>query len=133
MFIINQKIRDIDTNEPLIGATVILVDANGQPLLVNGYQVGRISNDQGAFVLPVVPENAFIKVSYIGYNTIIHPADDYRNDDVYLKVKETPATLFDTIIKAKYTPKKNKWWVIPALITSFILTVGIMYLIFKKR
>lgn len=133
MFIINQKIRDIDTQQPLIGATVLLVDSNGQPLLVNGYQVGRVSNDQGAFVLPVVPEDAFIKVSYIGYNPIIHPADDYRNDDIYLKAKEISATSTDTVIKAKYQPKKKKWWLIPVLVACGLLLIGATYYLTTKK
>lgn len=132
MFIIQSKIYDIDTKEILIGATALLTDASGKPLLSNGYQVGRTADINGKINLPVNDETAHIKVSYLGYETIIHPADDYRNDDIYLKQKQTDAAGGkEIIVKAKRilgqqnkpTPKKINWikWIVIGLGGVFVL------------
>lgn len=88
MFIINTYIKDIETLEPLPMANVVVSESNGSAMVVNGISpIARKSDINGKIIIPIAVETAHIKVSYVGYETIVHPADDYRNDTIFLKRK----------------------------------------------
>lgn len=135
MYIINSQIKDIDTGEQLPGATVQLTDSTGKPILVNGHAIGRIADANGRIIIPVIPIGAYIKVSYMGYITLIHPAEDYKNDDIYLK--KTSKNLNEVVVTAKKNtppttiiPKKTPWLFIAG--ASLVLLAIIIYFIPKK-
>ena len=55
-------VKDKDTGEPLIGANII----------IEGSQIGAATNADGYFVILNVPPGTYsLKVSYIGYATLI--------------------------------------------------------------
>lgn len=112
MFIINTTIRDIDTSELLPKASVVITDRQGNHVKVNGYSIGRLSDLDGNIIIPIANEDAYITVSYVGYQSITHPADDYRNDIIYLKRKTN--TTKEVIIKAKrIQPKATEYKPVP--------------------
>lgn len=147
MFIIKSRILDINSQEPLSFASAVLTDKSGKPLPINGQIIGNKANDAGELTLPVANEDAFIKVSYVGYQTIVHPADDYRNDDIYLAPKANAATGKDIIIKEKRIypgsrtrPTANKpkpaekWpkWLTWVLVGTGILIVTVVGILITK-
>jgi hypothetical protein len=106
MFTINTYIRDIDSNEALPFASVVITDSKGKAMPINGVPVvGRKSDENGKLIIPIAIETAYITVSYVGYQSITHPADDYRDDTIYLKKKST--NVFgsgkDFVVKEKKT------------------------------
>lgn len=147
MFTINTYIRDIDTNEALPFASVVVTDSKGKAMPVNGVVVGRKTDEEGRLIIPIAIETAFITVSYVGYQTITHPADDYRNDTIYLAKKASNlfTTGKDIIVKAKRIykqaapskkatapAKKIAWYVYASVAAGVILTGIIIYKIVKK-
>lgn len=121
MFIINQHIKDIDTNEGLPFASVVLVDNTGVTLVVNGVSpIARKSDANGKIIIPIAIETAYIKVSYVGYETIIHPADDYRNDTIYLKKKNN--TLGNVTVTA---PKDKNYYSLDPKTSPFYIPKAI--------
>lgn len=58
----NGKILDIETKEPIVGATI---------QLLSNLQIGTTSNNEGKFNLAINSANDSLKISYIGYTTII--------------------------------------------------------------
>lgn len=131
MFIIQQKVIGYPDSEPLVGATVMLTDSSGKPLLINGNIIGRKADVNGNIILPVSDESAFIKATYVGYAPLIRPADDYRNDSIELY----PGTsnLKEVIIKAKRIKLNKKKWLPLIIIGSILLVVGITIYILKRR
>lgn len=86
--ILNTKVVDAETNEPLIGANIVITDKNGIAIPINGVAiVGRKTDTNGKFILPIAVKNGYIKVSYVGYQELIEPAIKYRNKNVQLKLK----------------------------------------------
>ena len=141
-FVLKTTVKDMDTLETLPGATVFISDANGKAVPVNGVaSVGRKTDANGYFILPIAHDDAYITISYVGYQTISHPADDYKNDVIYLKRKAQTAK--EVIVRAKrmkptagptITYKKKKhtnWWLISAAIGVLVVTGIIIYKIFK--
>ncbi len=63
MMLINGIVRGSDIDDVLIGATIVIVDDNG-----NSTGMGCVTNADGKFSLNV-PRKQSIKVSYIGYKT----------------------------------------------------------------
>jgi len=55
---INGRVVD-EANEPIVGATVV----------IKGTQQGIISDAEGKFVLPSVPDNILLQISFVGYQT----------------------------------------------------------------
>jgi hypothetical protein len=148
MFIINTYIKDIDTGETLPGASVLISDKNGKSVPVNGVNpVGRAADADGKVIIPIANENDYITVSYVGYQTISHPADDYRNDIIYLKRKTNvtkEAVVTAKRIKPKQEekpkpvqhpkPKKKSRWLIIALMGATVLSAAyIIYTLTKKK
>jgi hypothetical protein len=88
MFTIKQYVRDFDTNEVLPFATVFVSDANGRPMTINGNPIiARKSDANGHIIIPIAIESAYITFSYIGYQSLCHPASWYINSDLILKKK----------------------------------------------
>lgn len=141
MFTINSTIYDFNTREALPYATAVITDSKGTPIEYNGLIKGAKANTDGVITLQVPDEDAYIKVSYVGYESLVHPADDYRNDDIYLSPKKQTASTKPIIIKAKRYPKKTTevktkptkksipTWLIVIMATLVVVVVGV--LIFK--
>lgn len=142
MIILNTYVKDIDTSEPLAGASVIMTDSQGKALPLNGVPiVGRKADMDGKFIFPIALDNAYITVSYVGYTPITHPADDYKNDIIYLKKKSNVYTGKEIFIKAKrYTKPNNRHnkptktkWVLFALLSAVVVVATITYFITKNK
>lgn len=119
MFTINTTIQDIDTKELLSFASVGLTDDKGKLLSINGNYITRKADIDGKLIIPVADEKAYITVSYVGYQSITHPADDYKNDIIYLKKKVASYGGKEIVVKAKkIKPKPVK--PVPGSITEKI-------------
>ncbi|MEZ5047476.1 MAG: carboxypeptidase-like regulatory domain-containing protein [Chitinophagaceae bacterium] len=132
MFQLSTYIQDIESKTPLEFATIQLTDSQGTPLLINGNVIGRKTNEDGYFTMPVTNEDAYIKVSYVGYETLIHPAQDYKDDIIYLTPKNK--ALSDVVIKGKKIiskAKKIKWWVWALLGLGCLILLSL--LAFKRK
>lgn len=83
-------IVDLETGEPLIGATI---------LNVNTLQ-GCVSNNFGYFNMPLPQKDVELKFSYVGYNSQILKVD--ANNDSLLQIRLIPGnTLAEIKVKAK--------------------------------
>jgi hypothetical protein len=147
MFIINTTIQDIDNGELLPFASVGMTDSKGKLLFINGTYVTRKSDINGKLIIPISDESAYITVSYVGYESITHPADDYRNDIIYLKKKAIKYGGKEIVIHAtKPKPKENvnrpkakpkekaktPWLLIAAIGAVAVITGIIIIFKFKK-
>jgi len=87
----NGNVIDAETNEPLIGANV----------LVKGSTTGTITDFDGNFEL-VVPDNSILEFSYVGYKTIEKAAANS------MKVAlESDATMLDEVVSLGYSAVKK--------------------------
>ncbi|WP_299088642.1 TonB-dependent receptor [uncultured Bacteroides sp.] len=84
-----------DTNEPLIGASILVV----------GTSTGVITDLDGNFSI-VVPSGATtLQISYVGYETMIVPIPD--NNTVNVKMKSDSQVLSDVVVIGYGTTRKS--------------------------
>lgn len=84
-----------DTNEPLIGASILVV----------GTSTGVITNLDGNFSI-VVPSGATtLQISYVGYETMTVPIPD--NNTVNVKMKSDSQVLSDVVVIGYGTTRKS--------------------------
>lgn len=109
MINLNTYVKDIHTQEPLPGASVIMTDRNGKAIPLNGVPIiGRKTDENGKLIMPIALDDGYITVSYVGYATITHPADDYRNDIIYLAPKALSPTKELVITGKRITTKPTQ-------------------------
>lgn len=98
---ISGKIVDIDNQRPLIGANILLEE----------YQMGDATNVDGEFTIDNIPVgNYTLKISYIGYQSIIIPdiiIKSNRTTFVNEELKETPVVGEPVIVRDNYFSDVN--------------------------
>lgn len=62
-------ILDEETDEPLIGASVIAIDTTGKKISRTIGVLGGATDSNGIVQIPNVPKNAMLEISYMGYAT----------------------------------------------------------------
>lgn len=88
------KVVDQKSHDSVIGASV----------LVAGTDIGTITDMNGQFTLPNVPRNGELKISYIGYKTLIVPVAGKSNFDIAL-VEESE--MLDEVVVVGYGVQKK--------------------------
>lgn len=91
---IKGKVVDQKSHDSVIGASV----------LVAGTDIGTITDMNGQFTLPNVPRNGELKISYIGYKTLIVPVAGKSNFDIAL-VEESE--MLDEVVVVGYGVQKK--------------------------
>lgn len=91
-FTINGTIRDAQTGEALIGATI---SVEGQAT------IGTVSNDYGFYSLSVPSQAKKILVRYVGYIESLSVIDSTRNQTLNVTLKGTEANLKEVEITAQ--------------------------------
>jgi len=81
---ITGKVKDADTGEPLIGATIIEL----------GTDNGVISDLNGNFTIMVKSPDAKLKISYVGYGDVVLSLDGKTNVEVSL----SPGTVLEDVV-----------------------------------
>lgn len=89
------SIKDSNTQEPLIGATI----------LVKGSTIGTISDFNGDFVIEVASTSDILEISYIGYDTQDFPLNGQTSINVLL---ETSKNDLDEIVVVGYGSQKKR-------------------------
>lgn len=144
--ILNTKVLDYETKEPLTGANITITDANGKAIPINGEPVvGRKADYDGAFTMPIIVPNAYITVSYVGYQSITEPATRYGNKNILLKSKSFSLNKKEIKVTAKRlktTPTKNPKppvppkkfpWLIVIIATASVAIAGVVIYHFTKK
>lgn len=105
-FTLETSVNDALTGQPLVGATVVLTDSTGTPIKVNGNVIGRKTDANGEFIMPINANNAYVTVSYLGYSKITAPATQFQ----YASIVLMPATnnLQEIVIKGGSSAKEKK-------------------------
>jgi hypothetical protein len=116
---ITGKITDKKTGETLPGASIVLLDANNKPVLVNGQNVGTTTNANGqfSFAAPVVGNK--VQVSYVGYVPVI--VGIVSTNPIEIMLESSTTNLSEVEITAKGTKSKLRY-VLP--IAALLLIVG---------
>lgn len=87
---IEGKVIDESTNEPLISATVLLLDKGTAPGTVSGKQ-GRITKRDGSFVFNDVPPGSYtLRVSYVSYKTTTQQIQVSADKTTTVQIAVTP-------------------------------------------
>jgi len=98
---VNGTIKNPNTQEPLIGSTVILLHKNR----------GTTTNDKGFFQLKNVSKKDSISISFLGYKTVVIPVEKFQNNsDTIITLQVTTDVLNEVIIQNYLTNgmvKKN--------------------------
>jgi len=81
-------IRDTQSNEALIGATVYIPEL----------EKGTISNEFGFYSITIPPGRYSISFSYIGYRTFFRDTEHITNQVIDIKMEEEPALLDEVVI-----------------------------------
>ncbi|CQB89320.1 outer membrane receptor FepA [Chlamydia trachomatis] len=90
-------VTDATHNEPVIGATVKLVEDASK---------GMLTNLDGQFTLTAVPTNGHIRVSYIGYKTIEVPINGQSSIQIVLQ--EDTELLDEVVVTALGIKRSEK-------------------------
>lgn len=77
-YTINGVVKDMETGEHVIGATVLIV----------GTQAGAITNGYGYFSITLFQDNYDVRISHIGYSTFETSVD--LNKNIYIKTNLLP-------------------------------------------
>lgn len=95
-------ILDEETDEPLIGASVIAIDTTGKKISRTIGVLGGATDSNGIVQIPNVPKNAMLEISYMGYATQkISPSASE-------KIKLTPNRTNMNEVEILATPPINK-------------------------
>lgn len=112
-------VKEDALKKPLLGASITdrimadaklrgkVTDANGTPLVgatirAKGTQHGTVTNLDGLFYLPTKPKK--LEVSYIGYNTVVVPAD--TSQMMLIAMNEDDRALSEVVVVGYGTQKK---------------------------
>ena len=87
-YTLNGYIRDTESNEVLIGATVYVPELGK----------GTISNEFGFYSLTIPPGSHIISFSYIGYRTIYWQTDLMANQMIDFQLEPEPSLLEEVVI-----------------------------------
>jgi len=80
-FIIRGKVVDQETNEMIVGANIVELDAN------NRFIKGTITDINGNFSFKVNSGNSIISISFIGYKTITLPIENKTEFEIKMKAE----------------------------------------------
>ncbi len=93
-------VKDHETNQPIVGASVILKNSNG----------GTTANEQGAFKLDLVNFPAVVFIQCIGYlrDTVTIESEkkyisDYKNQKLVVSLRQNPIQIGEVQVKARST------------------------------
>lgn len=95
---IKGSIKDAETGEELIGATIYIVEL----------ETGTVTNVYGFYSLTVVGGNYTVHVSYIGYRTKSQSIDLNTNQHLDFELKTTTETLDEVIVTGEYAQENVK-------------------------
>jgi len=101
-------VKDRETNEPLLGATIVL----------KGFKKGTSSDFDGKFQIDLIKKKNIkyaLRISYIGYETITVPLSEKKYYEIFLKEKEN--VLDEIIITSSYGTKKLREEVVGSITT----------------
>lgn len=105
MIYVKGKITDKGGN-PIDNANITITNQDGSNKLVNGYVIGRTSDNKGNFTIPVALADSFVTFSYVGYKPLTLPAESAKNKSVF-KLLEDSNTLQDvTITTSTHAPAR---------------------------
>lgn len=85
--VLSGTIRDEQTKDPLIGASVVVKDI----------KTGTVTNSEGFFELPLKPGLHIVSFSYVNFEEKIIDLEIYSNGEYSIELEETP-TLLDEIV-----------------------------------
>ncbi len=88
-FTLSGFIRDVNSGEILVGATVVLVD----PVH------GTISNGYGFYSITLPEGNYFIRFSFLGYSSIEKEIELFENKNLDVELEEDPSMLDEVVIR----------------------------------
>lgn len=105
-----------ENNEPLPGANVVVLNAIGQPTIGNdGFVIGDDADFDGIFSInnaAIYSPATLLKISYVGYKTIIIPVDSIVATAGVIKMNVDSKVLSNTDVYGKKKSKFNWWWII---------------------
>lgn len=135
---INAKVINGHNGKAMPNVNISITDSTGNFLPINGINVGRISDKDGSFILPLAKEDVFVTFSFVGFDTFILPASNAVKMNVFKmksKFNELPDT---TVVNAKpqtAAPEKKKSNMMNyLLIGSAVLLAGaLIYFLTKKK
>lgn len=149
MYIVKGTIKDIKTGKPIANANISVTDHTGAFLPVNGNNIGRTSDSKGYFNIPVTPPDAFITISYVGYEPLKVLAQTASKMAVF-KIGQSDNQLEEVVVNInKPRPRarpsvsapeqrtsgsagnKKIWWIAAGVAVLVLGTVA--YFIFKKK
>lgn len=136
--IIKAKIVNGHTGRPMENVNISITDSTGNLLPINGETIGRTSNSDGRFILPVAKEDdVFITFSFVGFTPFTLPAASAAKMKVFKmqsKNQELPDT---TVISPKPKSgisdnKPSKMWAYVLGGSALFLTAALIYTLNKK-
>lgn len=92
---IKGQIQDDESNEPILGATV-LVRETGQ---------GEVSDEKGNFQLKLAPGKYTLQITYISYQSQVNYVSLYADGDLPVRLISMPQQLNEVLIKAQAVEK----------------------------
>ncbi|MDO5036134.1 MAG: TonB-dependent receptor [Porphyromonas sp.] len=98
-------VKDAKYNEPVIGATVMLVENTSK---------GATTGMDGEFTLTGVPSNGTLRISYIGYKTVNLPINGQTNFNILL---EDDVEVIDEVVITAFGTGQKKASVVGAVQT----------------
>lgn len=123
--VIQGKIIDKKTKEPLYMTNVFLSDESGKPILVNDRSIGTASNLDGEFTLKTPFTANYLTAQFVGYKKQTKPVQDH----LYFEMDQTAYKLPEVQIIASRI-KKFEW---KKLVYPGILFVVVLFLILKFK
>lgn len=146
--IVKAKVIDSSTQRPMANVNVFVSDSKGNQVTHNGVpNVGRTTDGNGNFILPVAFADDFITISHIGYQTLTIPSESAANKSQFIMrtlVQDLPEAVINgtrprsipraTPIKTASVPTINKktWLIVGGVIAGVSILGIIIYLSFKK-
>lgn len=112
---VKAKIVD-ENNEPLVGASVVVLNAVGQPVINGDFVVGDSSDYDGNFVInnaAISSLATLLRISFIGYKTIVIPVASIVATSGVIKMSIDSTILPDTVVYGKKKSIFSLWWLIP--------------------
>lgn len=119
---VKAKIVD-ENNEPLVGASVVVLNAVGQPVSNGDFVVGDSSDFDGNFVInnaAISSLATLLRISFIGYKTTVIPVASIAATSGIIKMYVDSTSLTNTDVYGKPKNKFSLWWLIPIAIGTAI-------------
>lgn len=131
MFIVSGIVQD-EKGAPLELANVMVTDAAGKGITRNGVVAGRQTDEKGGFNIPVIDDNDYITISYVGLGKLTVKGKEAQTTKVFQLGSNN--VLNEVVVTAKKAVKNQPkwlWWL--AGVLAFAFVAAIIFLIIKKN